>query len=160
VKTNFVSDQVLGSFIKIERNGIECQSTAKEMSTQSLHLVDQEVEEEELSIMEIRSRNDSPFQRPTSVLQTFMTGISNQLEAMSQQQNAMSQQQNAMSQQQSHLMERLDCVEESLHGSGKGSPNSDFWTSRPAVTTHLSHNSASVINSYFSGKFFRRSAMS
>ena len=153
MKTNFVSDQVLGSFIKIERNGIECQSTAKEMSTQSLHLVDQEVEEEELSIMEIRSRNDSPFQRPTSVLQTFMTGISNQLEAMSQQQNAMSQ-------QQSHLMERLDCVEESLHGSGKGSPNSDFWTSRPAVTTHLSHNSASVINSYFSGKFFRRSAMS
>src|SRR6218665_1125709 len=106
------------------------------MSTQSLHLVDQEVEEEELSIMEIRSRNDSPFQRPTSVLQTFMTGISNQLAAMSQQQNAMSQQQSAMSQQQCHLTERLDRVEESLHGSGKRSSNSDFWTSRPAVTTH------------------------
>jgi len=46
----------------------------------------------------------------------------------------MSQQQNAMSQQQSHLMERLDHVEESIHGSGKGSPNPDFLTTRPAVT--------------------------
>src|SRR6218665_230047 len=125
------------------------------MSTQSLHLIEQEVEGEGLDMMErmeLRSRTDSPSQRP-SVLETLMTSISGQLASMSQQQSqfshqltSMAQQQGdfsgqltSMSYQQSHLnaeiMDRLDRVEESIHGSGKGSPDPDSWTSRPVVTT-------------------------
>jgi len=51
------------------------------MSTQSLHLVGQEVEEEllEMERMEIRSRVESPSIRPATVLETLVTGISSQL---------------------------------------------------------------------------------
>ena len=126
------------------------------MSTQSLHLIEQEVEGEGLEMMErveIRSRTDSPSLRSATVLETLMTSISSQLTSMTQQQghfskqlSSMAQQQGdfsgqltSMSYQQSHLnaeiMDRLDRVEESIHGSGKGSPNPDSWTSRPVVTT-------------------------
>jgi len=66
-----------------------------------------------------------------SQLTTMQSSFSSQLGAL---QSNFSRQLSAMSQQQSQLMDRLDRVEESIHGSGKGSPNLDFWTTRPAVT--------------------------
>src|SRR6218665_1348751 len=99
------------------------------MSTQSLHLIDKEVEQEER--MEIRSRVDSPSERPLA-LEMLMSSIASQLTSMAQQQGDFSSQLTSMSYQQSHLnaelMERLDRVEESFHGSGKGSPDPDSWT--------------------------------
>jgi len=106
------------------------------MSTQSLQLVDKVVEEEELlemERMEIRSRVESPS-RSANVLEKLMTSISSQLKTVAQQQSFMSQQQghfsnqlSAMSHQQGSLtsdisvvQERLDRVEKSLQGSGKG----------------------------------------
>src|SRR6218665_3184575 len=59
------------------------------MSTKSLHLIDKEVDEEELlemERMEIRSRVESPSLRSATVLETRMTSISSQLTTMSQQQ--------------------------------------------------------------------------
>src|SRR6218665_2550168 len=103
------------------------------MSTQSLHLIDKEVEQEER--MEIRSRVDSPSERPLA-LEMLMSSIASQLTTM---QSSFSHQLTSMSYQQSHLnaelMERLDRVEESIHGSGKGSPDPDSWTYRPVVTS-------------------------
>src|SRR6218665_1652663 len=121
------------------------------MSNQSLHLIDKEVEEEELlemERMEIRSRVDSPSQRPlalemmmlsiASQLTTMQSSFSHQLTSMAQQQGHFSSQLTSMSYQQSHLnaeiMERMDRVEESIHGSGKGSPDPVSWTYRPVVT--------------------------
>src|SRR6218665_3090615 len=58
---------------------------------------------------------------------------------MAQQQGDFSSQLTSMSYQQSHLnaeiMERLDRVEVSIHGSGKGSPDPDSSTYRPVVTS-------------------------
>src|SRR6218665_1642053 len=122
------------------------------MSTQSLHLIEQEVEGEGLEMierMEIRSRTDSPLQRPlalemlmssiASQLTTMQSSFFHQLTSMAQKQGDFSSQFTSMSYQQSHLnaeiMERLGRVEESIHGSGKGSPDPDSWTSRPVVTT-------------------------
>src|SRR6218665_2312730 len=65
--------------------------------------------------------------------------MSQQQSSMAQQQGDFSSQLASMSYQQSHpnaeIMEMLDRVEESIHGSGKGSPDPDSWTSRPVVTT-------------------------
>jgi len=88
--------------------------------------------------MEIRSRVDSPSERPLA-LEMLMSSIASQLTSMAQQQGDFSSQLTSMSYQQSHLnaelMERLDRVEESIHGSGKGSPDPDSWTYRPVVTS-------------------------
>jgi len=46
----------------------------------------------------------------------------------------MSHQQGSLTAEISGVLERLDRVEESLQGSGKGSPCPDYWTTRPAVT--------------------------
>src|SRR6218665_3330001 len=79
------------------------------MSTQSLHLIEQEVEGEGLEMMErmeIRSRTDSPSLRSATVLETLMTSISSQLKTMSQQQGRFSKQLSAMSQQQSSMAQQ------------------------------------------------------
>src|SRR6218665_3528380 len=106
------------------------------MSTQSLHLIEQEVEGEGLEMMErveIRSRTDSPSLRSATVLETLMTSISSQLttmsqlqghfskqlSAMSQQQSAMSQQQSTMSHQQGSLTVEL-CADVIVSGGGRG----------------------------------------
>ena len=81
------------------------------MSTQSLHLIDKEVEQEER--MEIRSRVDSPSERPlalemlmssiASQLTTMQSSFSHQLTSMAQQQGHFSSQLTSMSYQQSQL---------------------------------------------------------
>ena len=97
--------------------------------------------------MEIRSRPrvDSPSQRPLA-LETLMSSIatvmqssfSSQLGALqsnfSRQLSAMSHQQGSLTAEISGVLERLDRVEESRQGSGKGSPCPDYWTTRPVVT--------------------------
>src|SRR6218665_3876715 len=70
----------------------------------------------------------------SSQLGTLQSNFSRQLSAMSQQQSAMSHQQGSLTAEISGVLERLDRVEESLQGSGKGSPCPDYWTMRPAVT--------------------------
>jgi len=90
------------------------------MSTQFLHIIDKEVDEEllEMERMEIMSRVESPSLRSATVLETRMTSISSQLTTMSQQQghfskklSAMSQQQSAMSQQQNAMSHQQGSVE-------------------------------------------------
>src|SRR6218665_884125 len=46
----------------------------------------------------------------------------------------MSHQRGSLTAEISGVLERLDRVEESLQGSGKGSPCPDYWTTRPGVT--------------------------
>src|SRR6218665_1652021 len=95
-----------------------------------------------IPVIIMQTHQSRPNAQPPLALEMLMSSIASQLTTMQSSfssqlgalQSNFSRQLSAMSQQQSQLMDRLDRVEESIHGSGKGSPNLDFWTTRPAVT--------------------------
>src|SRR6218665_637613 len=121
------------------------------MSSHSVHLIGREEEEEEDEFRQLEVDRDkgeirSPGSRPPSVIETLLTCLDRKLTDMSQRQFEtdrrheqqlanISQQQSELAQQHtselSRLVERLERVETSIHGSARGSPNPGLWTSRP-----------------------------
>src|SRR6218665_2220401 len=113
------------------------------MSSHSIHLIGREEEEEDefrqLEVDRDKGEIRSPGSRPPSVIETLLTCLDQKLTNMSQQQfetdRRHEQQLTNISQQHtselSGLVERLERVEASIHGSARGSPNPGLWTSRP-----------------------------
>src|SRR6218665_2372762 len=122
------------------------------MSSHSVHLIgrgEEEEEEEEFRQVEVhrdKGETRSPGSRPPSVVKTLLTCLDRKLTDMSQRQSEtdrrheqqlahISQHQSELAQQHtselSGLVERLERVETSIHGSARGSPNPGLWTSRP-----------------------------
>src|SRR6218665_1175028 len=105
------------------------------MSSHSVHLIGREEEEEEeefrqMEMVSTRHEARSPLTRPSSVLETLLTGLDrkpNDL-ALSQANIAIGQteivsRQVGQSAELSGVIERLERVETSIHGIVRGSPN-------------------------------------
>src|SRR6218665_168965 len=122
------------------------------MSSHSVHLIGRgEEEEEEEEFRQVEVHRDKGETRPSgtpppSVIKTLLTCLDRKLTDMSQRQFEtdrrhehqlanISQQQSELAQQHtselSGLVERLERVETSIHGSARGSSNPGLWTSRP-----------------------------
>src|SRR6218665_501182 len=106
------------------------------MSSHSVHLIgrEEEGEEEEYRQMEIASARPevrSPLTHPSSVLETLLTGLDRKLIDLVIGQTEIVSRQAGQSAELPGVIERLERVETSLHGSARGSPNPGLWTSRP-----------------------------